>query len=637
MFLSRRKNRRSNFKFSFVKTCDVSVGTINPFAMVPVTTGDVVRFQPSTFVQAMAQKAPLVNGFKVCLEYFFAPNRLYHGKLLFDETNTTRTPSSVVFPAVRLPQFESIGPVGPNSPWSYDDKNMYLNLPKNVTEDSSVSNGLDNLASLMVCPGSILDFMGFPVGWIPSAKGEVPSVPDLVSDDDDRFYINVTKAVALLDIILTYYANQEFEYLYTSEYRSKFSFAGTGLSGNSNSQFEQVKVELSSLQEFVNGLKRSTNPSQFIFEYHSSINTSPDAFMTWKWLSSPMSLFQRSLPPYYLEQWLRSSYGSDISDVVKVDVTDNSVVFEDVRTASHFQRYLELAMAGGARYSDYLSAQFDTSRVKNFTSPLYLGSDRFYLGSNIIYQTTGFDSVDSPLGSFAGQMAGGQKYKKRSFRFGEDGVLFVMVTLMPDTIYYRGLDPFVRRLRLDDFYSPALDNVGMEPLTVETLDSLLPLTQVSYTDADYDTLKLTFARDAGEYAHSRVLGFVPAWSSTVQPVSRAHGQMQGNLKYWLLPREYAGSAFDEQTQSLIDQWLEQYAKHVVGEEGFVPQRIEALRIFFDNVRRSADNEYVPYVQNHLYNSVFADTSYSARNFVFTLSIDMTINREKSKSNIANTI
>lgn len=49
----------------------------------------------------------------------------------------------------------------------------------------------------------------------------------------------------------------------------------------------------------------------------------------------------------------------------------------------------------------------------------------------------------------------------------------VMASLVPDVIYTRGLDPFLEELNLGDSYAPALDNIAMEPLMVQTLDCVL--------------------------------------------------------------------------------------------------------------------------------------------------------------------
>lgn len=654
MFLSRKRNRRSNINLSHVKVTDLSVGTITPIAMVPVVKGDIMRFSPSTFVQAMAMKAPLVNGFKLCLEYFFAPNRLYHGKLLLDEMDTTSEPSTVVFPSIKPFRYQS-----PSSGPSFlvpDAEDFVINLPTGDGKVGQIGNNAAvafyQFAKFSVQPGSLANYMGFPVGWFYSDDGsqEAP-VPPLGSDQFDREFFNVTAACAYLDIFLNYYANQQYDYVYTSLYVTTKVSSGSpdpkpGV--DYGVPYQQVRIRLSVLQDFVNGLKRAVDPSTYIYDWFDGDGAEYDKLMSWAWLCSPASLMQRSLPPYYLEQWLKTSFVDGIDNVVKVDADSNSVTFTDIRRASHLQRYLELAMAGGSRYSDYEEAQFDVGRVKNYTTPLFLGSDRHFLGSRVIYQTTGFDNSDSPLGSFAGQSSGGDRFKRRSFKFSEDGTFFVMASLVPDTIYYRGLDPQLRRIRLDDLYVPAKDNIGLEPLPVESVDSLPPMLSTAHRNglipgtpgtpdptASYWELTLGRNVSGAPYDQQRALGFVPAWSSMMQCVSRAYGAMEGDLKYWLLAREYGGQSYPMGLPSVIDQVVDVVISNRGGVTDYSPAVSDALRTFFDNLRENSD--YTPYVQNHLYNSVFADTSVNAKNFILTLTMDITVNREKSKVNIPSTI
>lgn len=652
MFLSRRKNKRSNLNWSHVKVTDLSVGTVVPYPYV-VSKGDILRFSPSSFVQAMAMKAPLVNGFKLCLEYFFAPNRLYHGRLLFNEVGVTDKPDQVLFPTV-LPDpipLKAQGGLEPGEYVDYDDEQINISFPPSdllPTDQSSMkfSAYLRAFASVMVQEGSLLHQCGFPVGWINNSFVEgddsMPGYSDLVSDASDRFFVSVLQACAYLDIILNYYADQQFDYLYTSGYEVVADPTAPVLPGYNHEapQFRQVRLRLADVQTFINGLKRSTDPTTYIRTYVSAEGgSSYDVLMSWKWLCSPCSLFQRALKPYYLESWLKTSYVDGIDNVIKVDTENGgSVVFSDIRRASHMQRFFELAMAGGSRYSDYENAQFDLGRVKDYNTPLFLGSDRQFLGSRVIYQTTGFDSSDSPLGAFAGQASGGDRFKERSFKISEDGVFFVMASLVPDTIYYRGLDPSVHNLRLDDLYVPAKDNIGMEPLYVEQLDSLPPvLGDALLPGGSLRDLSLGRNVDTSSSDARRAVGYVPAWSSTMQQLSRAYNSLQGDLKYWILAREYGSERFSNDMQQRIDAALANYAQYIygyTGHGGFIGT-ISTLRTFFDNLRKNSD--YVPYVLNHLYNSVFADTSVGARNFVLTLSFDMTVNREKSKVNIPTTI
>ena len=100
MFLTRKRNRKSNVNLSHVSPTTLAPGNLIPISFIPIVAGDKLRFSPSAFVQAFPMNAPLINGFKICFEYFFIPTRLYNSNLLLDFTGTTDDPDSVKYPAL---------------------------------------------------------------------------------------------------------------------------------------------------------------------------------------------------------------------------------------------------------------------------------------------------------------------------------------------------------------------------------------------------------------------------------------------------------------------------------------------------------------------------------------------------------
>ena len=96
MFLSRRRNKRSNVNLNHCNPVDLAPGNLCPVSFVRIVNGDSVRFRPKSFVQAFPMNAPLVNGFKLCLEYFFVPRV----KLKFADTQLSLPISEKSFKVV---------------------------------------------------------------------------------------------------------------------------------------------------------------------------------------------------------------------------------------------------------------------------------------------------------------------------------------------------------------------------------------------------------------------------------------------------------------------------------------------------------------------------------------------------------
>lgn len=601
MFLTRRRNKKSNVNLSHVSPTTLAPGNLIPISFTRILAGDDLRFKPSAFVQAMPMNAPLVNGFKLCLEYFFVPDRLYNWELLMDNTGVTDDPDNVKFPQI-------------NAPAEYTSGTIKFTLNNKVAAAAAA-----RLADSVVQPGSLADYCGFPVGLVPTYE--------VVADTDDRNQFCALKMLGVLDIFYHYYVNQQIENFPTA------SFTPTLNSGSEEER--NVVYPVTTLRTFLDYVKRAPNPATAIGQWATENPVGNPSFGTWSWFCSRASIFQRCLPPYYLESWLATSGYEDSEIKVDLDAEGKSISFRNIAAQSHVQRWLDLALAGGSRYSDYINSQFDVSRLKHTTSPLYLGSDRQYLGSNVIYQTTGAGDSSSPLGAFAGQASGGETFRQRSYHFGENGYFVVMASLVPDVIYSRGLDPFNREKTLGDVYVPALDNIAMEPLMVEQVDAIPAL--VSFQRSKESVYTLSIKPDNA--IKNSALGYVPAWSKVMQNVSRAHGLLTTDLKYWLLTRDYGVDIDQIKNPGVVgDGVLEQFASELqqAYQAGYISyEQMVALAALFSRIQARPD--YTPYVLPNAYNDVFADVSNQAQNFVLTCTFSMTCNREKGKVNTPTTI
>ena len=569
MFLTRKRNRKSNVNLSHVSPTTLAPGNLIPISFIPIVAGDKLRFSPSAFVQAFPMNAPLINGFKICFEYFFIPTRLYNSSLLLDFTGTTDDPDSVKYPALAA----GLAP---------------------VSIDFSSPENLVTAAESLTTPGSLADYMGFPVGFgIPFGKVSTPPS------------FNMIKMLGYLDVVYNYYINQQIDSVPTAAWN--LAEDGEGAT--------QTSFLVSDIEALLRAVKTAADP---VAALTSFIETK--YLGSWAWLNSRSSIFQRCLPPYYLESWLKTSGYVDAEIKVDLEADNKTISMRNISAMSHIQRWVDLALNGG-RWSDFLNSEFDVSRVKNHSTPIFLGADRQYLGSNVIYQTTGAGDSSSPLGAFAGQASGGEQFRRRVFNFDEPGYFMVMASLVPDVIYSRGLDPFLEELNLGDSYAPALDNITMEPLLLQTLDA------IPQGSADSSNV---FSFASTNYGNGIGIGFIPAWSKLMQLVSRSHGRLTTELSYWLLNRDYG----DEANSSQVDSFRDTIAKYL--KDGSITYEVaETILAVLQRSRPSPD--YSPYIRSDAYNSVFADISNEAQNFVLTFSCSASAYREKSKVNVATTL
>lgn len=568
MFLTRSRNKKSNVNLSHTSPTTLAPGNLIPISFIPIVGGDKLRFSPSAFVQAFPMNAPLVNGFKICFEYFFIPIRLYNSNLLLDFTGTTDDPDSVLYPALKA-----------------------ATLPESI--DFSTPANLHNVARALTSPGSLADYMNFPVGF---------GLPSSFASKITRF--NMIKMLGYLDVVYNYYINQQIDKVPTAAWGSM------GQPSDVN-----VEFSVSDIEQLLRSVKTAADPVQALEAF-----TATKYLGSWGWLNSRESIFQRCLPPYYLESWLKTSGYSDAEIKVDLEADGKAISMRNISAMSHIQRWVDLALNGG-RWSDFLNSEFDTARVKNHSTPIFLGADRQYLGSNVIYQTTGAGDSSSPLGAFAGQASGGERFRKRVFKFDEPGYFMVMASLVPDVIYTRGLDPFLEELNLGDSYAPALDNIAMEPLLLQTLDS------VPYGHPADGT---AFNIPGTNFGSNVAAGFVPAWSKLTQVISRAHGRLTTELAYWLLERDY-GQEIETADMTALRTKIKEYL--TAGSLSY--DDAETILALLQRARSSTT--YTPYVRANAYNNVFADISNQAQNFVLSFSCTASAYREKGKVNVATTL
>lgn len=591
MFLTRSKNKRSNVKLSHVSPTTLAPGNLIPASFVRIVAGDKVRFNPSIFVQAFPMNAPLVNGFKICLEYFFIPDRIYNMDANLDFQGVANDPYDVKYPLLPSGSYDSI---------------------EASTGRCSVSmSDLGAFAKNVVAPGSLADYLGFPVGCI-----QRHSAGDLC--------FVALKALAYIDTVLEYYAVPSCDTI-PSAYIGNSAFEDST---------QEVRWRIADLQNFIRSVKTSKDPANAFIGASESYPSYAGQykFGSWPWFCSRQSIFQRALPAYYLEAWMKKSNYTD-SNVKVEDNVDGSISFRNISTASHIQRWLDLFGAGSGRMSDALEAQFDIAQVHKSNVPLFLGADRAFLGSNVIYQTTGAGSADSPLGAFAGQAADGKSFKTRTFDFNENGYFMVMISLVPDVIYTRGIDPMLGMKTFGDMYAPALDNIAMQPLMRHTLDFVPTILSLSYAQ---DNSVFDF-NDLQVNTKNQSVGYVPAWSEYMQQVSRAHGRLVTDLRYWILGRDY-GSRFSlfASDSDNFKQFVDAVSK-AESSGKITPEQAEQIYALLYVSEKPSTQDYDPYIKANAYNDVFADTSNEAQNFVVSFTADMMANREKSKVNVATTL
>lgn len=156
---------------------------------------------------------------------------------------------------------------------------------------------------------------------------------------------------------------------------------------------------------------------------------------------------------------------SDLASVV------NGSTINDLRMAFASQRILERAARSGNRYTEYVRSAFGVvAPDARLQRPEYLGGGRINLNMSDVSQTSATSQGASPLGTQAGfSKTFSENPGSINYSATEHGFLFTLVCARTEHTYSQGLDRMYSRRNRFDFYDPALAHIGEQAVYTKEL------------------------------------------------------------------------------------------------------------------------------------------------------------------------
>lgn len=147
-----------------------------------------------------------------------------------------------------------------------------------------------------------------------------------------------------------------------------------------------------------------------------------------------------------------------------VDLTEMSPIsVSDMRLAFQVQRFLERNARAGARYTEYLKAQYNTSpRDDRLDRPEYIGGFKTPLIFSEVLQTS--ETADTPQGNLAGHGLSVASQRIGRYRVQEPGLIMGIMRIIPKAAYQQGINrQWLRRTRYD-FYAPVFAHLSEQAI-----------------------------------------------------------------------------------------------------------------------------------------------------------------------------
>ena len=277
-------------------------------------------------------------------------------------------------------------------------------------------------------------------------------------------------------------------------------------------------------------------------------------------------------------EWIDGTNG--INEITSVSTVGDEFTIDALNLASKVYNMLNRIAISGGSYDDWLDAVYTHERSKSAESPVYHGSLIKELGFEEVISNNGGDA-NQPLGTLAGRgrMMGKNKGGKISIKVDEPSYIMGIASITPRIDYSQGNQWDVNLDTLNDLHKPALDGIGYQDLITE---------QMCWSDTTwYNGTATAVQRSAGKQ---------PAWINYMTNVNKVYG------------------GFAEENNSMFMTLNRRYEKNTT------TGRIEDLTTYIDPTK---------------YNNIFAQTSLDSQNFWMQISCDITARRKMSAKIIPN--
>lgn len=171
--------------------------------------------------------------------------------------------------------------------------------------------------------------------------------------------------------------------------------------------------------------------------------------------------------------WLNTEYidgPNGVNDLTAISTAGDKFTIDALNFSKKIYEYLTRITVSGGTYNDWLEATYDQDNRWQAETPIYHGG----LIKELTFQevVSNSESADGqPLGTLAGKGVMADKHKggKVVIKVSEPSYILGIVSLTPRVDYSQGNQWDVRLQTMDDLHKPALDEIGFQDLIEEDL------------------------------------------------------------------------------------------------------------------------------------------------------------------------
>lgn len=633
MQVDMRTYNRSTHDLSYVWRNTQSPGTLVPFLCELALPGDVHEIQLNANVLTHPTVGPLFGSFKLQLDVFECPIRLYNAQLHNNKLGIGLDMSKVIFPEISVTYdkeydnplqtngqingaqvnpsclrsylgFNGIGRIYPSGKTLTEGSQcmpelMYYDIFKNYYANTQEKNAYYITPNVDIEHVAI-DGQAYNPNNINLSVNDLigKSVEITVGNEVTSIYGIIFNVIDALGRKVQANANT----LGTASYSENIISITV-----ENKNLFKTLINVESAQNIGNG-QLSTFPLENIDLIRERILQAPisSAFQAGN-VATPISILRGRQSNNYLNttypqcglclktyqsdlfnNWINTEWidgENGISEITAVSVSGGSFTIDALNLAQKVYNMMNRIAVSGGSYRDWIETVYTSNYIERAETPVYMGG----MSDEIIFQEVISQSAteQEPLGSLAGRgrLANSKKGGYLKIKVEEPSYIIGIVSITPRVDYSQGTK-WDRNLKtMNDLHKPALDAIGYQDLITS---------KMAWWDTTYNS-----SPSPGWKKYSA--GKQPAWIDYMSNYNKTHGNFAAGMseEFMVLNRSYE---IDPNTLAM-------------------PQ--------------SVIKDLTTYIDPTKYNYIFADESLDAMNFWVQIGVKWEARRMMSAKVIPN--
>lgn len=624
---------RSTHDLGYVWRSTMSPGTLVPFIVEPALPGDTFDIDLNCEILTHPTIGPLFGSYKVQLDVFQCPIRLYNAMLHNNKLNIGRNMSAIKLPIQRIEVFpmdvadiEEAGAdlntiqINPSSIMAYlgvkglgfntgvasanRDFNgvpyiAYWDIYKNYYANKQEEIGAVIHSEISTVNTTVTSFtvLNSPYSGTPTAITTPPAAPVSApitlgtyiqipytgaTPNADTLYVNtVEKGWMLLTQLADFIdATTELQGIYNGNfgtltitqwrYRTKYDLLTVPPQVVTFPLTNLDDMREAILQHDITAFIIRDDANYAPYSYSWDDDGAERLFISQSQEGLAVKTYQSDLFNNWIEtEWIDGAGG--ITEITAIDTSGGSFTLDTLNLSKKVYDMLNRIAVSGGTYDDWLDVQYDHDRYQRCETPMYMGG----LIKELVFQEVVSNSESStgqPLGTLAGKGTMAKKHKGGSvvIKVDEPSYIIGLVSITPRVDYSQGNKWDTGLLTVDDLHKPALDEIGFQELITE---------QMAAWDTHWN----------GTEWIQKSAGKQPAWINYMTNVNRTYGNfaIPNNEMFMTLNRRYE----------------------------------------YDS---NADiTDLTTYIDPAKFNFIFAETALDAQNFWTQIGVNMTARRKMS--------